>query len=183
MEMITSIPVLVSRSRARPYYGSKDRFHVPRHLSHVSTFRAVPEAQALALHECIALLMREFRLEPGLLAGSVYRNLHANDIGLFEVLAAPGEWTVQRVARALAAPITTISSALDRLERQGLVQRRRIPEDRRVVRLELTARGRRLAARLRDAHVANCRAMLARLEPAEREAFLRMAARMTTATG
>jgi DNA-binding MarR family transcriptional regulator len=76
----------------------------------------------------------------------------------------------------LAAPISTVSSALDRLERHGLVARRRIPDDRRVVRVDLTERGRRLAARLQNAHVENCRAMLARLSAVEREAFLRLAA-------
>jgi DNA-binding MarR family transcriptional regulator len=141
--------------------------------------RAVDDQQALALHRCISALMRTFRIEPGLLAGSVYANLHANDVGLFELLAAPETWSVRRIAKALAAPISTISSALDRLERQGLVERRRIPEDRRIVRIEFTARGRRLAARLRDAHVENCRSMLARLDAAEREEFLRLAARIS----
>jgi DNA-binding MarR family transcriptional regulator len=136
---------------------------------------AVEGRQALALHECISVLMRKFRIEPGLLAGSVYADLHANDLGLFEVLAAPEAWTVRRIAQALAAPISTISSALDRLERQRLVERRRISDDRRVVRIELTARGQRLAVRLRDAHVDNCRSMLARLSPGEREEFLRLA--------
>jgi DNA-binding MarR family transcriptional regulator len=139
---------------------------------------AVSDPQALALHECISMLMRKFRIEPGLLAGSAYADLHANDVGLFEVLAAPGAWSVRRIAQALAAPISTISSALDRLERKGLVARRRIADDRRVVRIELTARGQRLAIRLRDAHVENCRAMLARLNTDEREEFLRMAAQI-----
>ena len=140
--------------------------------------RAVEDRQALALHECISLLMRRFRIEPGLLAGSVYADLHANDVGLFEVLAAPETWSVRRIAQALAAPISTISSALDRLERQGLVERQRIPEDRRVVQIQLTAKGRRLAVRLRDAHVGNCRSMLARLHADEREEFLRLAAQI-----
>jgi hypothetical protein len=35
--------------------------------------RAVEDRQALALHECASVLMRKFRIEPGLLAGSVYR--------------------------------------------------------------------------------------------------------------
>ncbi len=135
----------------------------------------VEDRQALALHECIAVLMRDFRIEPGLLAGSVYADLHANDIGLFEVLATPETWSVRRIAQALSAPISTISSALDRLERQGLVKRGRIAGDRRVVRIELTPRGGRLAIRLRDAHVENCRKMLARLSPDQREVFLRLA--------
>jgi DNA-binding MarR family transcriptional regulator len=138
----------------------------------------VENRQALALHECISVLMRKFRIEPGLLAGSVYADLHANDVGLFEVLAAPEAWSVRRIAEALGAPISTISSALDRLERQRLVERRRVPGDRRVVRIELTVRGQRLAVRLRDAHVANCRSMLARLNAGEREEFLRLAAQV-----
>jgi DNA-binding MarR family transcriptional regulator len=139
---------------------------------------AAEDRQALALHECISILMRKFRIEPGLLAGSVYADLHANDLVLFEILAAPEVWSVRRIAQALAAPISTVSSALDRLERQGLVERRRVPDDRRVVRIELTARGQRLAVRLRDAHVDNCRSMLARLNAGEREEFLRLAAQI-----
>lgn len=136
------------------------------------------DRQALALHECISILMRKFRIEPGLLAGSVYADLHANDLALFEVLAVPEVWSVRRIALTLAAPISTVSSALDRLERQRLVERRRVPDDRRVVRIELTARGQRLAVRLRDAHVDNCRSMLAQLNAGEREEFLRLAAQI-----
>lgn len=140
--------------------------------------RGVDEGQARVLDRCISGLMREFRIEPGLLAGSAYADLHANDIGLFEVLAGGEEWTVRRVAEALAAPMTTVSSALDRLERQGLIARRRIAEDRRVVRVVLTVRGGRLAERLGAAHVENCRAMLSRLEAGERGVFLRLAMKL-----
>jgi DNA-binding MarR family transcriptional regulator len=139
---------------------------------------AIENQQARTLHVSIALLMRQFRIEPGLLAGSVYADLHANDIGLFEVLAGADEWSVRRLAQALAAPISTISSALDRLERQRLIERSRIPDDRRIVRIALTARGQRLAARLNGAHIENCRAMLARLSAEEREQFLRLAAKI-----
>jgi DNA-binding MarR family transcriptional regulator len=139
---------------------------------------AVEDRQALTLHECIAALMSDFRIEPGLLAGSVYADLHSNDIGLFEVLAAPEPWTVRHIAETLSAPISTISSALDRLEKLGLVKRGRTPDDRRVVRIELTARGQRLAIRLRNAHIENCRAMLARLDPKQREEFLCLAAQI-----
>src|ERR1700761_5628719 len=133
---------------------------------------AVDNQQAVSLHQSIALLMRQFRIEPGLLAGSVYADLHANDIGLFEVLAGAGDWSVQRLAQALSAPISTISSALDRLERQKLIRRSRI------VGIALTARGRRLAVRLVDAHIENCRAMLAQLSSDEREQFCRLAAQI-----
>jgi DNA-binding MarR family transcriptional regulator len=139
---------------------------------------AIDNQQAVSLHQSIALLMRQFRIEPGLLAGSVYADLHANDIGLFEVLAASDAWSVRRLAQALSAPISTISSALDRLERQRLIERSRIADDRRIVRVALTPRGQRLAGRLNGAHIENCRAMLARLSPEEREQFIRLAAQI-----
>ncbi len=136
------------------------------------------DGQALKLHMTISALMREFRLEPGLLAGSPYTGLHANDIGLFEVLTEPGPWNVRGIAKTVRAPISTVSSALDRLEQSGLVSRTRTAKDRRVVWVELTARGKRLADRLRDAHVVNCRAMLLRLSPEERNEFLRLASKI-----
>jgi DNA-binding MarR family transcriptional regulator len=141
--------------------------------------RDIETSQALLLHDCISALMRQFRIEPGLLAGSVYANLHANDIGLFEILATEKVWTVRRIAQTLAAPMTTVSSALDRLERQGLVERRRIEQDRRVVRIEFTGRGRHLADRLRNAHIENCRVMLSKLNVDDRREFLRMAAQIS----
>jgi MarR family transcriptional regulator, 2-MHQ and catechol-resistance regulon repressor len=134
--------------------------------------------QALKLHMTISALMREFRLEPGLLAGSPYTSLHANDIGLFEVLTEPGPWSVRGIAKEVKAPISTISSALDRLERAGLVKRIHSAEDRRVVRVELTVRGKRLEDRLGDAHVLNCQNMLLRLTPVERDDFLRLAGKI-----
>ncbi len=140
-----------------------------------SAHAAVEDRHALTLHECISALMRDFRIEPGLLVGSVYADLHTNDIGLFEVLAGSESWTVRQIAVALSAPISTISSALDRLEKLGLVKRNRTPDDRRVVRIELTAAGQRLAIRLRNAHMENCHAMLARLAPEQREQFLCLA--------
>ena len=65
------------------------------------------EGQELKLHMIISMLMREFRLEPGLLAGSPYSGLHANDIGLFEVLTELETWNVRGIARTVGAPIWT----------------------------------------------------------------------------
>jgi DNA-binding MarR family transcriptional regulator len=136
--------------------------------------KRIDTGQAERLDRSISALMREFKLTPNLLAGSVYADLHVNDLNLLEVLAAREGWTVNQVAAALSAPITTVSSALDRLDRVGLVERKRISSDRRVVQIELTAEGKQLTARIHDRHIGNCNAMLARLAPDQREDFLRM---------
>jgi DNA-binding MarR family transcriptional regulator len=120
--------------------------------------------------------MRRFKLEPGMLAGSAYADLHVNDVGLLAILAEPGEWNVRKITQALSAPFSTVSSALDRLEARRLVGRRRRPGDRRVVYFELTAAGLRLAARLRATQIETCRAMLAKLSAQDREDLIRLVA-------
>jgi DNA-binding MarR family transcriptional regulator len=72
------------------------------------------------------------------------------------VIRGPEKWNVRRIAQSLSAPISTISSALDRLEKRGLVARRRRPGDRRVVHIELTAAGHRLIAKIRGQQVEVC---------------------------
>jgi len=134
------------------------------------------DRQAADLAEGIAALMRQFKLEPGLLAGSAYADLHVNDVGLLAVLAEPGDWTVSGLAQALAAPDSTISSALDRLEARDLIVRERHTGDRRVMQVALATEGRVLAARLKAAQMQNCRGMLARLAPQDRADLVRLVA-------
>ena len=138
----------------------------------------VDDSQAIALHQAVDKIMRQFKLEPGLLVGSAYADLHVNDVGLLAVLAEPGDWNVRRVTQALAAPFSTISSALDRLEARDLVARRRRPGDRRVVYIELTRTGTRLVERLRATQIETCRAMLKKLPAEERAAFIRLVAQV-----
>jgi len=134
------------------------------------------DRQAAALAEGIGALMRQFKLEPGLLAGSAYADLHVNDVGLLAVLAAPGPWTVRGLAQALAAPDSTVSSALDRLEARDLIVRERHPGDRRVMQVALATEGRVLAARLKTAQMENCRGMLSRLPARDRDDLVRLVA-------
>jgi DNA-binding MarR family transcriptional regulator len=140
----------------------------------------VDDSQALALDEGIARLLQRFKLEPSMIAGSPYADLHATDTGLLVTIREPGEWSVRGIAKTLGAPISTISSALDRLETKGLIARKRQSADRRVVQIELTAAGQRLVTKIRSGQIETCRAMLAQLTPAEREQLVRVVARLAT---
>jgi DNA-binding MarR family transcriptional regulator len=146
-----------------------------------SHHREVLDRQALALDEGVAVLLRRFKLEPSLIAGSPYANLQANDVGLLVVVSEPGEWNVRRIAKALGAPISTISSALDRLEGRGLVTRRRESADRRLVHIDLTSAGSRLVRKIRRSQIDTCRVMLAQLDAREREQLIRLVARLARA--
>lgn len=136
----------------------------------------VDAAQIEDLTASVAALMRQFKLEPGMLAGSAYADLHINDVSLLKIVAEPGDWTVRGLAQSLSAPDSTVSSALDRLEARGLVARRRHASDRRVMVVELTADGRALAERLRAGELDNSRRMLARLSAQDRAEIVRLMA-------
>lgn len=134
----------------------------------------VSDRHALALHHAVDAIMRRFKLEPGMLAGSAYSDLHVNDVGLLALLAEPGDWNVRQITKALSAPFSTVSSALDRLETRKLIARRRRPGDRRVVYIELTPAGSRLAKRLRATQIETCRQMLAALPERDRTHLIRL---------
>lgn len=141
----------------------------------------VEEAQVDALLAGVIGLLRRFKLEPGLLADSVYADLHHNDIGLLTSLK-PGEaQSVRMLATDFGAPDSTISSALDRLARRGLIERRPSATDRRSVLVSLSTEGEALADRLLQIQRDNSRAMLASLPPADRATLIKLTSAMVAA--
>jgi DNA-binding MarR family transcriptional regulator len=78
------------------------------------------------------------------------------------------------VARYLKVALTTMSSAIDRLVKKALVERRRPQDDRRAVALTTTDKGRQVV----EDHVAGyrnaCRTMLLRLDPLEQAELIRL---------
>lgn len=78
------------------------------------------------------------------------------------------------VARFLAAPTTTLSSATDRLVRRGFLKRERIEADRRAVALTLSEAGAAYAEAQVNAYRQMYLLMLSRLSPHERDQFLAM---------
>lgn len=75
------------------------------------------------------------RLEPA--------GLTSDEFGVYSILAATGGITPTELARWIAAPPTTVSSYVKRLERRGHVTRRDNPDDRRSYLITLTSAGQR----------------------------------------
>jgi DNA-binding MarR family transcriptional regulator len=75
---------------------------------------------------------------------------HGQIRALFK-LDVKGEATAGELAKAAELSPASMSSMLDHLERDGIVERRRSDSDRRVVVVSLTAQGRDLLERKRDA--------------------------------
>jgi DNA-binding MarR family transcriptional regulator len=143
----------------------------------------VDDDQTLALTQAVAALIHQFKLTPGLLAGSAYADLHANDAGLLSLLHETGPMTVRGLAQSLSAPDSTVSSALDRLEQRNLLTRRRQEQDRRIMVVALTEEGQALTQRIVEVHLDNSRSMLARLSAKDRVDLIRLVSAIANPAG
>lgn len=92
--------------------------------------------------------------------------LTADEFAIYSVLRA-GPITPTDLASWMAAPPTTISSSVKRLESRGHVTREANPEDGRSYRLALTADGRRAHQRAQDRYLPVLEAVEATLGRAE----------------
>ncbi len=122
--------------------------------------------------ELLEALMRAFhgfREERRWKAGE---DLSFPQVMLLLLIAERGGVTAGEVARSLCVTQGVITRMADRLLEKGLITRARDREDRRVVRLTLTPKGKRLASRVERARVEDMKAVLRGLSPSERECLL-----------
>ena len=63
---------------------------------------------------------------------------------ILTVLSEEGEIPLSRLSERLCCACSNVTGIVDRLERDGLVKRERSLEDRRVIQLALTEKGRKL---------------------------------------
>ncbi len=90
-----------------------------------------------------------------------------SDFAVLEALHAKGALPVNELGRKLFLTSGSITTAVDRAQRQGLVRRVRAPDDRRVTLVELTEAGRARARQVLKVHFANLARALAGLDAAE----------------
>ncbi|MBC7231109.1 MAG: MarR family transcriptional regulator [Actinobacteria bacterium] len=102
----------------------------------------------------------------------VSEDLSFHQVMLLLFIAERGVVTAGEVARNLCVTQGVITRMADRLLEKGLISRSRDREDRRVVRLSLTPKGRRLAERVEKKRIEDMKAVLSNLSDAERESLL-----------
>lgn len=91
-----------------------------------------------------------------------------SDFQVLEVLLHKGATPVNEIGRRIRLTSGSITSAVDRLERKGLVERRGDPADRRTRMVHLTEAGRKLISCAFADHAAAMERAAAGLTPAER---------------
>ena len=99
------------------------------------------------------------------------------------ILERHGEVPMNRLAELLDVSVSNATGLIDRMEERGLVERGRVPDDRRVVLVRVTERGREVLAELevlRDDLVAS---VLARLDDDQLAGVARALADVRAAVG
>lgn len=108
-------------------------------------------------------------------------DLTPGQFSLLMLLAANPGISQIGLSRAFGLDKSTVSPSIDRLEKRGLVERTRTPNDRRFYALHLTAAGRDLLARATERVERQEDTMAAALGPEERRAMLDMLRRVEAA--
>jgi len=119
------------------------------------------------------VLMKAYRS----MAGHAQRSIAAHDIGLsdfaiLEALLHKGPMLVNEIGRRIQLTSGSITTAIDRLEARGLVERSADAGDRRVKKVALTRSGRALITRIFDKHKADLDDAADGLTRAERETLI-----------
>jgi DNA-binding MarR family transcriptional regulator len=109
------------------------------------------------------------------------RALPKSDLVALLVLQRRGAATMSELAADLGAPLSTATGIGARLERRGLVERERHPEDRRVSILQLTEDGRTLVTQVRGHLTGLLDRIQAVLTPEELQQMLGFIRRVITA--
>lgn len=109
--------------------------------------------------------------------------LSHREVRLLFALGARAEMTMTDLAAELDAPLSTVTRMADRLETKGLIERLRSVEDRRIVLIRGSERGRQMYAAFERHHFEMARRMLEPLSPGEREILLELMEKLTRGLG
>jgi MarR family 2-MHQ and catechol resistance regulon transcriptional repressor len=123
--------------------------------------------QVRALDAYIKLSRASGTLDARFAANLARLGLTSGQLGVIEALMHLGPLSQGELGRKLLRSGGNVTTVIDNLERRGLVARRRNPEDRRVVTVELTAEGARLIGRVFPVHALAVAQSMGALTPAE----------------
>lgn len=101
-----------------------------------------------------------------------FKDISNNDMHILEAVGIGEPQSVSTIAKQLAVTVGTLTVNMNALEKKAYLVRNRSEEDRRVVLVSLTEKGRKAFFHHRDFHKAMIKSAIKGLEPSEREALL-----------
>jgi MarR family 2-MHQ and catechol resistance regulon transcriptional repressor len=108
----------------------------------------------------------------------VNTGLCLTDFAALEALLHKGPLTITEIQEKVRLASGSMTAAVDRLEKLGLVVRKASPSDRRARVVELTTKGKKLAASSFERHAKDLEALMAPLSEREKEQLYRSVKRL-----
>ena len=136
-------------------------------------YRGTPQ-EILALDTFIKLNRAAESVGSRLHQGGTFDGLTGSQFGVLETLYHLGPLCLGEISAKLLKSGGNITLVIDNLEKQGLVQRVRDPDDRRMINVSLTEEGEALIRQLLPPHVAAIVAEMSNLTPEEQRTLGRL---------
>lgn len=105
-------------------------------------------------------------------------NLTGPQLTVLKMLETFGDLSLSELSDRIRAQNSTVTGIIDRMEREGLVERARSKDDRRVVYIGLTDKGARIAREIAVEPMEILRATLTSLTPAETRDLLKISTKL-----
>jgi DNA-binding MarR family transcriptional regulator len=118
------------------------------------------------------LFKNVLKVEEAVMKKSRFHNLSVTEIHTLESIGQGEAKTMTHVADTLKINVSTLTAAINKLVIKGYVNRFRIPEDRRMVMVELTETGIRAIREHEAFHLIMVKDILSQLSPEESERLI-----------
>ena len=136
--------------------------------------RASPSEQSVALNLWVVLSRAYSAVAQQAVTDVARHGLSIGEFGVLEALYHKGPMLLGEVQRKVLCSSGGVTYLVDRLEDQGLVERRACPQDRRARYAALTRRGRSLIGRIFPEHARRLTQLLSALNPKEQRQVHRL---------
>src|SRR5947207_5573102 len=118
------------------------------------------DRRAADMQEVVQDILKQFQCVNAAAANGPHVELNMQELRVVEFLGNEGPRMMRELAEFLTVAVNSVTSIVDGLERKGLARRQRSEEDRRVVRVELTAAGQVMYRSVADVNMRLFRSML-----------------------
>jgi DNA-binding MarR family transcriptional regulator len=141
-------------------------------LGESSEPRAVSETKASGLREAVLRISRGLKGVDEDCTQHFPKEMNLQELRVLEVLGDRGSCIMRELADGLMVAVSTATGIVDKMVQKDLVHRERVDEDRRIVRAELSPRGREVFEWWQKRHLEFCRRMLAALNEDEQDILM-----------
>jgi DNA-binding MarR family transcriptional regulator len=130
------------------------------------------EEKARTLADLFMRLGQRFQAQENEFFQSLETELTIQELKVIFVLSSDQPSIMREISDHLNLSVSTITRLVDGLESKGLVTRRRPEDDRRSIKVELTANGREISRWYQKKHLAFSRGILRALDESDRQLLL-----------